>query len=197
MSADYTVQEKSTLNESPILIALGCTAGVGKDTFVQLLKEEYGDEYHFVEVRLAAPIYSIMYFIQNEIDYMQHKDRRILIAVGEICRKIYGADVWVNIALKKIKIAMEEPSRFGARTVIYVPDMRRKNEMDALVGAKFKTILIKRKEATVDEVARRDKNEGEIANEKFDHIVNNDGSIDELRATAKKIFEELSKSERS
>lgn len=150
----------------------------GKDTTLEILKEMIPN---FVQVRLASYVVNACHALGIE-----NPTRDDLAYVGhDIGRMLFGMDVWLKQAVKDAK-AME-----GIHNIV-VTDARYQNEYDAFVELGFIPVLIDTSlENCIERAIARD---GHINMELLEHesennykkfkpqfILNNDGTIDDLR----------------
>lgn len=158
-------------------IALGNKARVGKDTIASYIASRAPYDI----ISFAAPLYSIARAVQEICGRPVEKDPALLQLLGEQLRRLYGGDLWINIALREI-----QRSRAAQRRVI-VTDMRYRAEMAALKALGFLTLRVCREDRPIDRdpthISEVDLDECE-----FDHHVDNNGTIEELRARVDEIL---------
>jgi hypothetical protein len=119
-------------------IAFGHKSRVGKDTAVNYLINKFGG----IVIRFAEPLHNINRYIFDELDMEQHKDPVLLQNLGMLFRELYGDDIFVNIAEKKIVKHLDYN--------IFIPDLRFQNEFDMLKKYGFKIIFIHRDNRIID-----------------------------------------------
>lgn len=153
----------------PFKVAFGHKARVGKDTACEYLnKLLHGKNYRF-----ADPVYDIGGLIQDYLGKPRVKDPLLLQTIGLKLREVYHSNIWVDTLLRKLA----EDSGFV--NLACVPDMRFKNEMEALKAAEFVTIKINRANRIID----RDPNhpsEIDLDDGVFDFTINNDFNPEHL-----------------
>ncbi|QYB17614.1 putative deoxynucleotide monophosphate kinase [Pacmanvirus S19] len=166
-----------------LLIALGHQARVGKDTFADYIRDNYG----CYTVRTSKGTYKIAGFIQKYLGMPEVKDPKLLQLIGTGLRDVYSDDIWIDKIIKKIhKILTINPT-----ANIIIPDMRFQNEMEKLSKIGFKTVKIIRKNRPID----RDPNhisETSLKDAKFDfYIDNSDLTMIEFHTEIEKILTKL------
>lgn len=155
----------------PLLFALGNKARSGKDTTADIIISCLPNT---VKVSIAQPVYDVAGLIQEYFGISRAKHPELLQEIGMSMRRVYGEDVWIDIALKRI-------GAYAQRGInVVVSDMRFRNEAAKLVSAGFKTIRVVRNNRTID----RDPthiSEVDLDDFNYDHVIINDGTLEELR----------------
>ena len=153
-------------------IAFGYKMGSGKDICVKYLINRYGG----AKIRFAEPLYDILRYVQKRCNLEFKKDRQFLQLIGTEWGRKIDPDIWVNLALKS------QPKEGN----VFCADVRFKNEFEALKRDGF--VLIKLVRNTINEnrvgtgnsthVSENDLDNYE--DEKWDYVIDNNGSLDEL-----------------
>jgi hypothetical protein len=164
-----------------MIIGLSGYARSGKDTVAELLCLNYG----YKRISFADPMRQAILTLNPKIDSITHVShlvedygwdfakqnpevRRLLQVFGtEIGRKMFGENVWVDMAFKQI-----EPD---AKVVI--ADVRFPNEGDAIKSRGGKVIRVNRHNHSA---VNSHKSEIAMDNYMFDHVIYNDGTLDDL-----------------
>jgi len=110
--------------------------------------------------------------------------RLLLQAWGaEFRRKFCGADYWI----KAMNADLQSLKQAGAKTVI-ITDVRFPNEADFIKGRGGTVVRVARNHDTTDQ------HSSETAMDKYpgDYTLNNDGTLDDLRAATLKMTKDLS-----
>lgn len=113
--------------------------------------------------------------------------RTILQNIGSMMREHFGADIWNMVVDNKIKRWMMENNH---STQIVIPDCRYKNEYEyfqRIYGCIGITIRRARHSS------KRDKHHSERINFDLDHVIENNGSIDDLKKAINEIIDDGSK----
>jgi hypothetical protein len=170
-----------------MIIGLSGYARSGKDEVAKVLVSEF----NFERVAFADAIRDLLYLMNPMIDITplqtmvealgwdatkKHPDvRRYLQDLGVGARKLFGKDFWVNQALNP---HLYEHPIVGVNKNIVVTDVRFENEADIVKSMGGEVWRIRRN--GVDPV---NQHVSEIALDdyKFDQILKNEGSLDELR----------------
>ena len=166
-----------------MLIALGHKSRVGKDTAADTIGDITEGTIH--RLSFAKPLYEIVQGIQRILNVELKKDGTLMQRVGTILRTHYGPDVFVRILAGII----DEKLAANPDCHIIVTDVRLENEFDMLKSKNFTMIKIDRSDRPID----RDPNhisETALDNAIFDHVIENDGTIESFR---EKIVELLKK----
>jgi hypothetical protein len=168
-----------------MIIGLSGYARSGKDTAADHLESKY----NFARVSFAAPMKEAMYALNpivssDSIGNFRYKDlvdvygldkakdsypeiRRLLQIFGtEVGRSMFGENFWVDLALKNIK-----------NENIVVTDVRFKNEANAIKAMGGQIWRVNR--ASVKPVTGH-VSEVDLDDYRFDHIIENDFSINEM-----------------
>jgi hypothetical protein len=176
-----------------MIIGIGHRKGMGKDTFANMLLDELngnlGDDIFYYKGSFADGVKSwahdmfYQYGLKSGAYYEVHRDekedwmptllkspREIYLLMGQFGRSV-REDYWI-----------EQVIRHDSQNLI-IPDLRYPNEMKrikALGGLTIK-VINPRVEITHDEA------DDALEGYDFDHIIYNNGTLDDLRAKAKKI----------
>jgi hypothetical protein len=151
-------------------IAFGYKARSGKDTSVEYLQRKYGGK----KITFADPIYDILYYAQNRLDFPLIKDRKFLQWVGTEWARNQDSDIFVKQALKEVTSENEN---------YYCSDVRFKNEFYELKKNGWKCVKINRKINTdlVYKSEHISENELDILPDtEWDFVIENNGSLQEL-----------------
>jgi hypothetical protein len=163
-----------------VLIGLGHTARVGKDTVARILVKEHGfTRLAFADV-LRAVAYESNPSVRRHVDLVgwesaktaYPEDRDYLVALGNACRRRIGEDVWVNAVFDQL--------RAGADYVI--SDVRYPNELHRVTAEGGISVRVTR--PGVEPLA----NIADRALAGFtgwDATIENNGTIDELQIVLK------------
>jgi hypothetical protein len=164
-----------------MIIGFSGYARSGKDTAAKLLCLNY----EFNRISFADPMRDAMYKLNPlvldkirladlvdehgwEIAKTYTEVRRLLQVFGtEVGREMFGGNFWIDQAFKQIDPA--------ARIVI--ADVRFPNEADAIKARGGKVIRVNRKDTTA---VNRHVSEHALDNYMFDHVIFNDGTLDDL-----------------
>lgn len=175
------------------LIGLRGKFGVGKDTAADFIVKEYlkyGIKYETVP--FAAPLKHITAIVTSTSDSSQytregkahvpegleHSVGKYQQIVGQTMREVIHDNVWVRIAIN-------HPSEYKI-----IPDVRHVNEVEAIEAAGGIVISITRPGVVLND--GRDTNhisETALDNYEFKHVVENTGSLDDLRVNILKLLE--------
>jgi len=161
------------------IIAFGHKEGVGKDTAGKILVAR-----GYTRVYFAEGVYEICGGIQRALGVPVEKDPQLLQTVGHGLKAVYGADVWV----RRLRRQLREHVAAG-RTKFVITDLRHQVEMDYLRSVGAKLIKLERD----GRVLTRDPthiSEIELDGAEFDHVVENNGTVESL---AQKIYTILEK----
>ena len=180
----------------PDLIGLGGLLRSGKDTFADYLVEKHG----YVKVNMSEPLHEAMMLLDpivttevdgtavwtysyadliNEHGYVEAKKnpevRRLLQVLGtEIGRKMFGENVWVDLAGKRI-----DELRAEGKPVV-ITGLRYPNEIEMIRAHKGHTIWIDRGgKPTSDHPS-----ENSVTHRDFDQTIHNTKSLDALYEAA-------------
>ncbi len=182
----YLAELELALNsmKRPLRLAIGHQARVGKDTFAAHVT-------YYTEcktVAIATGVYDIVTFCQKYLDKEVKKDTHMLQFIGFGLREYYGANIWIDSAISKIKaVAQTQP-----RAAIIVTDMRFPNEMEKLKAEGFTTVKVVRDSRPID----RDPNhpsETALADAEFDYVIDNNGTLAEYIQAIDELLFKLAK----
>ena len=165
-------------------IALGHQSRVGKDTFAEMIRNDADVETHMV--RIAQPIADIVDGIQDNLGLARAKDGVLMQKLGSLLRWHYGDTLFIDLAMNQV----ERMERDWSNENIIVTDMRDPIEYDALVAAGFTTIRITRPGRTIDRDPSHSSEVG-LRGYDFDYVVENSGSLDDLRDEVRRITGEI------
>lgn len=190
------------------------------DGFVRLsladpIKRFAMDVWEFSETQLWGPsehrsIPDTRYEICKSPNYIEYlTPRKVLQHLGtEGCRSV-DEDVWIRYALRIANFLLENPSftysysrgvypskikNYPATKVVILPDIRFCNEINRIKKAGGTLIRIIRPGSGLTGEYAQHQSESEmssISSEEFDFIINNDGSLDDLRKQANYIVTNL------
>ena len=145
----------------------------GKDTSAAYFVEKYGGTI----VSFAAPLYEMQREIYRIAGLPEKKDRGLLQWLGTEWGRSIDENIWVNVALNKIKSIPESEN-------VYVTDCRFENEEKALRELGFIFVML---HAPQHSLEARGASKLQHESEKFaasyknaDINVTNDGSLQEL-----------------
>jgi len=160
-------------------IAFGFQARVGKSTAVEYLKAKYGGS----DLSFAQPLYDILRYAQQTCGFELKKDRRFLQWIGTDWARAQKESVWVDLLLGKV-----------GNGNCYVSDMRFPNEATALRKAGFILVKLSRGEANADVTfgsgSRAHASEVSLNDfSDWDHVIENDGTLDDLHGALDKIVQ--------
>ncbi len=197
-----------------IVIAFSGKAQSGKTTASECLKNiiESTNDVHYMKLSFAAPLKEIARYYfgwdgDKEIHYsaidsssskysighnaaiyyqepkiIQDKGRQLLINIGEKFREIRPS-IWADIVVQQIKdMDIGKPTN-----VIYcIDDLRFKNEIMSL-NSYGRTYFI-RINRSAGQLSIDDATERDLDTEKFDHYIENDGTISDLNQKIHQIY---------
>lgn len=183
-----------------MIIAFGYKKGVGKDTagkFMSTFLKLEAPHLRVKHISFAAKLKDISYQLYGWADlkrgiyYESHRDkkevvlpqlglspREIWIAVGNKMREIYN-DTWINYALRGIKA-----------DIIIITDLRYRNEAVAILENDGIVIKINRPDIPQG-TDPAEVNLDSWENHKWDHIIENDGTLQDLNSEIEKIAKGL------
>ena len=165
-------------------IAFGSQSRVGKDSVAAHLVQKYGG----VTLSFAKPIYDIMYELQERLSFPKEKDPEFLQMIGQwACT--HNPNVWINKLL-------DELDKVPANTNVYITDVRKKEEADALRSKGFRLLKIVRPDTLRPSGFGRPLASGLVVDRDpkhitetdledsslWDDIIVNDGTLEELYA---------------
>lgn len=160
-----------------MIIGIAGKMGSGKSTVAQIISEKCQDQ---TILPFAKPLKDIAYQMGwNGVK--DEKGRRLLQLLGTECgRECIGEDVWVNLWLKEVITACEsyEDGTLMVVKNVIADDLRFENEIDAIKRLGGKTIKVKR---LTNREESSHASERDLPDSLFDCIINNDGSIDQLK----------------
>ena len=170
-----------------MVIGLGHTARVGKDTVGSILREEHG----FYQMAFADALRGFVFATNSEVagvvkavGWEQAKTmhpfvRRTLVEVGNHARDILGEDVWINAAFK----------RAAGHEDVVITDVRYPNEAQAITQNPwgFLVKVTRPGYGPLDNVA-------DLALASFncwDAEIHNDGTVEDLRGRVAIMVDDL------
>lgn len=158
------------MSRFPQKIAFAGKMGSGKSTAAAILVSK-----GFSKLSFADPLYNILYFAQDQIGKPHEKDRWFLQNVGSWARQ-NDKDVFVNLLIEASK---------GCKFAV-VDDLRYENELNALKQDGWYCVKIIKPSSAAFVLGTGDaRHESElgleaVADEKWDRIILNDGTLDDL-----------------
>ena len=173
-----------------MIIGLTGYAQSGKDTVANILVDRYG----FTRIAFADKIRELLYeanpmydsivgeplFVKAKVDRDGWEEakksphiRRLLQTTGVAARKLFGEDFWVKQALKDI-------SPDGNYVIA---DVRFENEADMIKALYGQVWRVRRQNV---EPVNQHVSEVALDDYKFDQILKNEGSLDELKELVRK-----------
>ena len=161
-----------------VKIAFGYKMGSGKDTSVEYLIKKYGG----VKVSFSEPLYDILHYAQKVCEFSEEKDRWFLQTIGTEWARNKNPDVWVNLAIKRIREIEKENIN------VYNSDIRFYNELNILKKEGFICVKINRE---VDREFSNHISENELDNvedREWDYVIDNNGSLEDLYKKIDKII---------
>lgn len=175
------------------IIGLGHTKGVGKDTFAKMLEEQFEKRGIYARrMAFADPVYEVAY---NLFSWAGMKDkayydanpaekgvmlpigktpREILIGIGNGLRDI-SPDVWIELLLARVEKCADD--------VVIITDVRYPNEFMQITKRDGVLLHVTRENAPKTSDPADDALLG--FEDKWDYVVKNDGSLEELQELAK------------
>lgn len=169
-----------------VKIAFGHKARSGKDVSSDYLLNKYGGQ----SVRFASIIYKMAEDCYELAGIPYEKDAKLLQFIGTHFREMHGADIWVTAALKEVSNLNKTLLN---NQVITAPDCRFRNEANALKSRGFTLVKINRPDKNKGDIGRDPNHISEIDldnYEKWDYVVENNGTLDELYTKIDSIYNE-------
>ena len=157
-------------------IAFGYKAGSGKDTCVDYLIKKHGGK----KIAFSEPLYDILNYAQNICGFEHTKDRKFLQFIGTEWGREINPTIWVDLALKKCDLYNN----------FYCSDVRFLNEFDAMRTNGWTLIKLVR---DVYSLRNGDINHASetqldlLPDDKWDYIIDNNGTIEDLYTKLDKI----------
>ena len=164
-----------------IKIAFGCKMRSGKDTSVNYLIKKYGGK----RLSFATPIYDILHYAQKVCDFPIKKDREFLQWVGTNWGRGKDEDVWVK------KLLRETPEDGN----VFISDLRFFNEFQLLKEDGWICVCINRFNNCQEEkdikryIHPSETNLDRISQSRWDYIIDNNGTLEELYEKLDKIYD--------
>lgn len=160
--------------QTPIKIAFGHQARVGKDTAANIILNlclRHG--VHYSQLAFANKLYDLCAGIQLGISQPVIKTPKLLQNLGGTLREIYGENIFADIVRKNIHEAVRE----HPNGCIVVTDVRYPNEYEMLRKEGFLLVKIVRDDRVID----RDQthpSECSLAAHTWDVTITNSGSLE-------------------
>lgn len=153
-----------------VCVLIGYKARSGKDTFTDYLATMLPGA---VRTAFATKLKEVATSMQAVLGRPQVKDGRLLQLIGDLGKTQYGTDVWAATALEPVSTSAG---------IVLVSDFRFKIEYETALRmfSRVITINVCRVDRMIDRPADHH-SETELDNFSFDIIVDNNGTIDELR----------------
>lgn len=149
-------------------VAFGSQSRVGKDSAAAHLVKKHGG----VTLSFAKPIYDIMYELQERLSLTKGKDPEFLQMIGQWACK-HNPNVWINKLL-------DEFDKLPANTNVYITDVRKKEEAEALKSKGFKLLKIVRPDRLIDRDPKHVTETDLEGSELWDDTIVNDGTLEQL-----------------
>lgn len=188
------------------IVGVSGYARSGKDTVGKILFDHAGlkpiafaDAVYDAAIALNPAIFFIKHGkkpvrlneVVDDLGWSEAKEikevRRTLQRIGtEVGRQVIDPDIWVKIAFRKASEAKKE----GFPGVVFT-DMRFRNEAHEVRFAGGRCWRIERPGVTppTDDNGRVHISETDLAAWQFDHIFDNDGTVEDLAIKVKQVFE--------
>jgi len=177
-----------TNTERPRGIVFGSSSRVGKDTLCDMLKQMAQFRYSPV-LRFSLPLYDAMYACQKALGVEQEKRRTFMQTFGDWAKQEYGQNVFVDALGRRID-AVE------AGVPVIVNDVRYPFEADMLRRKGFKFVKVARRGSEAHVTNAGHSSETALNHwtvkpgEEWDARIDNDGTMDELRANLFRVLKE-------
>lgn len=182
-----------------MIIGLGYTQQVGKDTVGQHLVTEHG----FTRLAFADGVRDLALQIDPLIGGARLSDivgwrgwedakkssevRRLLINLGVGARQVLGPNVWVNAAEQRLRLMQTDPTFKGD---IVVTDVRMPNEVDWIRGFADNALWYVRRPGSPTPDGKSEL----LTPKSFNRTLNNNGTIAELRTKVDTLLAETTES---
>jgi energy-coupling factor transporter ATP-binding protein EcfA2 len=177
----------------PLVIGICGRAGAGKDTVARILtgalREHNGGRHRVVRRGLADPVKEVCRAVfgfsesqlygpsakRNEPDprWDGLTPRSALQLCGTEFGRAFHPDTWIRKLLT-------DCNGYGARTIVFVPDVRFDNEA-AAIAAKGGFVIEVRRPGEIDETIAAHASEAGVSAALIAHTVENDGTIEALK----------------
>lgn len=154
------------------VIIINGTGGSGKDTFVEFCAE-------FIEVTNISSVDKVKEAAKILVGWNGEKDeksRKLLVDLKQL--SIEYNDSPLNYIKKQYKEFIESPSKL---LFIHIREINEIEKVKKLLNAK--TLLIKNPRV---ELITSNDSDGNVYNYNYDYIIENDGTLDDLREKARK-----------
>jgi dephospho-CoA kinase len=175
-----------------MIIGISGKAGSGKDTVAQMLFEKiaggkiithFADNLKNIISKLLRVSYQDLMnpeFKKKTVDlFPQYTYRTLMQAIGTKFREI-DKDFWVKL--------MMETFKYSDNYTIIIPDVRYKNEAEAIKNKGGVLIRINRDIPEINDHS----SETDLDNYKFDYIINNTGTLDDLETKVDTFLKSIS-----
>jgi len=174
-----------------MILGIAGKARCGKDTVASFIEKDYG----FYPIAFADNVKTVCKMIFGATDeqlYGEEKEkidkrygispRQMMQGVGQAIRNFYP-DAWINAFLLRIKGWEDE--------YVCVTDIRFVNEFNAIKAHGGKIIKVTRNIEGTKSVDISEKDLDNIPDDKFDAIINNSGTLEDLRMDVRIAMNEL------
>lgn len=158
-----------------IKIAVGGSMGVGKDTFFEYLINK---NLNFEKISFAQPIYEILHYAQEKLNFEHIKDRKFLQFIGTDWARQINPNIWIDLVDQKTNQSCNN---------FCITDLRFENEFNYLKNNGWILIKIERnlsKEILLDRNGNGIQNHctenGLKTDLPWDFIINNNSSLEEF-----------------
>lgn len=165
------------------VVAIGGALGSGKSTLARLIIKSFSNP------RIVPFAYPLK---KAAVDLgwngkKDKKGRKLLQLLGtEIGRECIDPDIWVN----KWE-AQRSKAKNDLRDILIADDMRFQNEIDLILRVRGTTIKIIGRDSYDDQEQRNHPSETGLANQYFDFVYDNAGTIDDMQVFAKTVVDYL------
>lgn len=161
----------------PLIIAFAGPQRVGKDTAAKHLQQIFGGPI----VKFADPLKKMASDLFGR-DYFDEATKLLyrsdLQDLGMAVRAI-DPNAWINLAIKDIRKKLE------CARIVYVTDMRFRNECEAIDSIGGYTVLIRRPTGIID----AHQSEQECLTLPTDYVIDNNGTLVEFKDTVDHLME--------
>lgn len=191
-NATWKVKRFADKLKDMVCLLLGCTREQLEDR--EFKEKELGEEWEYTD-KIWLGSAQASFPNESGFDYIKRRltPRKILQLLGtEAGRNIIHPNIWVNALMseyKGIDIVNGMPEEWGYPNWI-ITDMRFPNELEAVKAKGGITIRINRHIVGTDDLKLEDNHPSETAldNATFDHVIVNDGTIEDLIEKVKTIL---------
>lgn len=167
------------------IIGLSGSMGSGKSTCVKLIEELTHKEVYVV--KFAAPLYAMQELIYNTILPVYErpdsfvKDRKLLQWLGSDWGRSIDKDLWIKYWLQTVA----QHNKFNSSDILICDDLRFDNEAETIknLGGLIVKLNSKQTNLRIDTASgiSNHSSEAGIKLDYIDVIIDNDGTIDDLR----------------